>query len=277
MGALYRDTSTWGGKAMMNAITPLPRCAAKPDTRTVIDLEDLVTWAVRDQKADRNTVALFDVELEAFGHMQGWEPCGHSNDGCFRQDIIGGIGCHIDGSGALHGVAPRMHPDAEAVADAIERRSGRVCGLILQHARLGERPEWSAGQQMLMCVKVSDKKPGRFRHKVVGEWQDVPSQSAYAQRRLSRGLPIVDQYGRSLVRQPEPGQTFRLLEDGSRQAFVRHCPVEKYPSDAWVIMINDLYATWHSGMLALLNDLRRVEMRDHRISGFAAPALPWDG
>lgn len=242
-----------------------------------MDLEALVTWAIRDQKADRTDVALFDLEAAADVDHDGWEPRGSSRDGVaemLRRGEMGG--CRVDGGGVLRGVQPRMHPDAETVADAIGRlRSLRQRGLVLLHARAGERPEWSAGGQALVPVPVPETQRGAVRHRIAGAWEDVPTHAEFARLRQRRGLPIVDRYGRSLVRTPEPGQTFRTLDDGSRQAFVKHCPVEPWPSDAWIANTNALYAAWHAGMMALLGELLGIPLRDHRLTGFNAPAAPW--
>ena len=52
---------------------------ARCDTRRRLDLETLVTWALRDQQADRVQSGLFDIEAAANDH--GWEPQSVSGDG----------------------------------------------------------------------------------------------------------------------------------------------------------------------------------------------------
>ncbi|WP_377808005.1 hypothetical protein ABNQ38_21720 [Azospirillum sp. A29] len=44
---------------------------ARCDTRRRLDLETLVTWALRDQQADRVQSGLFDIEAVANDH--GWD------------------------------------------------------------------------------------------------------------------------------------------------------------------------------------------------------------
>ena len=174
----------------MNAIS-------SPDTRTALDLEALVTWAIKTQRADHDDVALFGLELAAYGASRGWEPRGQSLDGCARQARIGDVGCQIDGGASVRGVAPRMHADAETVMDAINRlKVGR--GLVIRFARIGERPEWlSHAQQKLVKEPVIDTKRGGLRHKVVGAWEAVPTRSDMARAMRRLGECLVDQYGRS--------------------------------------------------------------------------------
>ena len=209
----------------------------------------------------------------------GWEPRGSSADGVSAIARIGDIGCRVDGGGSIRGVAPRVHPDAEAVMADIERIPDcRAAGLVLLYARQGERPEWSTGQQVLQRVPVADARRGGVRHRVIGEWERAPTHSEHARLRQRLGLSIVDHYGRSLVRGPlsgEQGYYFRTLDDGAREVLVKHCPVEPWPSTAWIKAVNDMYSTWHAGMMALLDQLLGVKLRDHRLTGFSAPPRPW--
>jgi hypothetical protein len=197
-------------------------------------------------------------------------------DSVARLMKIGTLGARIDGGGPTRGLSPRLHPDAEVVMGAIDRiRDRRQAGLVLTYARAGDRPSWSTGAQTLVPVPAPEGKRGAVRHMVTGEWQAVPTHSEYARFLKSRGHPIVDAHGRSLVRFREPGQTFRTLDDGTRQAFVKHCPVEPWPSDDWIRSTNQQYADWHAGMMALLSQLLGTRLQDHAITGFRAPAIPW--
>ncbi|CAO3409380.1 hypothetical protein [Azospirillum largimobile] len=101
-----------------------------------MDVESLAIWAIRDQKADRTGGTLFDLEA-ALDHPDR-EPQGSSRDGVatlMRRRETGG--CRIDGGGPMRGVQPRVHPDAEAVVDAIRAiPDGRQRGLVFEYAQL---------------------------------------------------------------------------------------------------------------------------------------------
>lgn len=268
---------------MTRNAAPPERVASPVDVRARIDLEALVTWAIRDQKADRDDVALFDVEADVHNLLlsdqtyrgQAIDLCRPAADGCATIARKAAVGCEIDGSGVLRGVSPRLHPDAEAVMDAIRRLSGREAALVLQHARMGDRPDWSTGEKRLVPVPVAEERRGAVRHKIGGAWERVPARSEVARAMMRRGVSIVDRHGRPTIAQAERGFHYRPLEDGSREVFVRWCPVEEQPSDAWVAFVNGMYAAWHAGMMALLGVLLGARLRDHVLTGFLAPARPW--
>ncbi|CAO3446681.1 hypothetical protein [Azospirillum argentinense] len=253
------------------------------DTRKLVDLEELVAWAIRDQKAHRDNTALHAVESAAHmsmrsrrgGRADGYAFAGGwGMDSCARIAAIGNIGTRIDGGGPTRGVAPRLHPDAEAVTTAMGRLPWRQRGLIIEFGSIGEAPPWSNGKQRLVRVPVSEIIRGPLRHKVLAEWMGVMTRFQFANWRRARGLPIVDRYGRSIVTD-DVGIEFRYLEDGQRQAKVKHCPLQFDPSDEWIERTNGVYATWHAGMTALLDSMTGLALKDHRITGFAAQAEPW--
>ncbi|MBY6265553.1 hypothetical protein EI613_27065 [Azospirillum sp. 412522] len=249
--------------------------AAAPDTRQTVDVERLAIWAIRDQKADRTGGALFDLEA-ALDHPDR-EPQGSSRDGVatlMRRRETGG--CRVDGGGPMRGVQPRVHPDAEAVVDAIRAiPDWRQRGLVFEYAQLGDRPDWSNGDQTLIPIPVPESRRGAVRHVVRAEWVDLPLQSVLLADLRRRGVPILDRYGRLRFPSQEPGFAYRITDDGGRQVVTRWCPVEPYPSDAWIVNTNAIYAAWHAGMMALERGLRRVVLRDHRLVGFGVPAEPW--
>ena len=242
------------------------------DARKPVDLETLAIWAVMVQRADRDDVTLHEVEARADGrgHVR-W-----STDGVAALERIGALGCRIDGGGARRGVALRIHPDAEAVAAAIERiPDPRRRSLVLLHARQGSGPGWLPREQRLVAVAAADAKRGRYRHVVAGAWEDAPERIDAARAILARGDRIVDLRGRSVIEREESGFDFRRAEDGRRQVHVRWCPVELEPSVAEIRAVNEAYAEWHAGMAWLLSALRSAPLRAHRLTGFKAPAAPW--
>jgi hypothetical protein len=135
---LGRPIVSRGGRITVDPADALPRQAA-PGARPwepegSIDVERLVTWALRDQKADRHAgVGLHRIEAE----VEGLEPGGRSADGCAALADIEHLGCRIDRRVGL--VRDLVHPAAEAVAVAC----GEVEGgdLVRSYGRLGVRPE----------------------------------------------------------------------------------------------------------------------------------------
>ena len=254
--------------------------------RRAIDLEDLVEWTIRTQKADRDRVCLHAVELAAAaairrGHRPtgGFDgPGGWGVDSCVRVAEIGLAGTRVDGGGQIRGVAPRLHPDAEVVIAAIDRAFGNLKGwrrLVLDQAREGGRPRWNLGRQRFVPVKNTAPQGGGRRHVVVSEWETVPPLSAMARRMIARGVGILDSRGRRKFQQAEPGFTYRTLDDGSRQVVVRWSAVELSPSDAEIHEAREDYAAWHAGMMRVLGAVMDLPLRDYRVTGFAAPATPW--
>ncbi|TWA69714.1 hypothetical protein FBZ84_103431 [Azospirillum baldaniorum] len=267
----------------MPAPTPV---GATVHQRRAIDLEDLVEWTIRTQRADRDRVSLHAVELAAAAAIRRSHrpagsfdaPAGWGVDSCVRVAEIGLAGTRVDGGGQIRGVAPRLHPDAEAVIAAIDRAFGSLKGwrrCVLDQARVGGRPLWNLGAQRFVPVKNTAPQGGGRRHVVMSEWETVPPLSVVARRMIGRGIRIVDDRGRRKFQQAEPGFSYRTLDDGSRQVVVRWSAVELLPSDAEIRDAREEYAAWHAGMMRVLGELLEVPLRDYRVTGFAAPAMPW--
>ncbi|MFZ2872231.1 MAG: hypothetical protein WAZ62_19165, partial [Zavarzinia sp.] len=99
-----------------------------------IDVEHLVIWAIRDQRADLyiGGVELFADERRADGGLV----MSRSADGCAAVEAIAALGCAIDGgAGAARGLA--LDPDAAHVAEMIEVLPQPMRGLLLRHGRAG--------------------------------------------------------------------------------------------------------------------------------------------
>ena len=244
----------------------IPALKARDDVRPrrAIDLEDLVGWTVRNQMAHRDQVSLHGVEMGT-----DW-----GRDSCLRVARIGTVGTRIDGGGPIRGVPPRMHPDAEAVMAAIQRAFGGWRPIVVEHAITG-RPEWNLGPQRLWPVENTDSQGGGRRHRVAGAWENMPPLSQLVRAMMARGIRIIDDRGRRKFQQSEPGHRYRSLDDGTRQVLVRWTPLDLVPSDAEVRDARAEYAAWHAGMMRVLGELLSVPLRDHRLTGFAAPAAPW--
>lgn len=106
--------------------------------RRAIDLEDLVVWAIRTQKADRDRVSLHAVELAAAAAIRwGHRPAGGFNapaswgvDSCVRVAEIGLAGTRVDGGGQIRGVAPRMLPLIEDSAPLYDELRAYAVGRL---------------------------------------------------------------------------------------------------------------------------------------------------
>lgn len=137
--------------------------------RGSVNVEVLVTWALRDQRAGQSpTRGLFQAEAEASGLT--WYSA--SSDGCAAIDRIGSVGCRIDVSGPGRDA---LHPAAEAVADAIELADER--DLLRLLGRVGERPDWR----------------GPPRWIVPESWvvEGVEAMWCYAERRTGKHCPLI--------------------------------------------------------------------------------------
>lgn len=102
-----------------------------------IDVEQLVVWALKDQKADRHVGAgLHWIEARA----EGLEPNGRSTDGCAALADIEHMGCRIDRSAVT--VRDLVHPAAEVVAALLFDIDGGE--LVRHHGKTAGRPGgWS--------------------------------------------------------------------------------------------------------------------------------------
>jgi hypothetical protein len=110
--------------------------------RQPIDIEDLLVWTYRDQRADvviERGIGLFDQEGEADGIVKQREAaCGVL--AVARSCLLGG---RVDGGGRSAGA---LDEDAELVHRAVMRLTDRVQGLprwrlVIQNAARSERPD----------------------------------------------------------------------------------------------------------------------------------------
>jgi hypothetical protein len=105
-----------------------------------IEVEQLVAWALRDQKADRDVaVGLHGIEAE----VAGYHRYGRSTDGCAALADIEHMGCRIDRGGAV--VSAPVHPAAWAVVDELRGIEG--ADLVLRYGRVAGRPPWQAPER----------------------------------------------------------------------------------------------------------------------------------
>lgn len=129
--------------------------AARPwEPEGAIDVEQLVVWAFRDQKADRFAgVGLHSIEAS----VEGLEPRGRSADGCGALADIEHLGCRIDRRVGI--VRDEIHPAAEAVAVLAAEVEGG--DLVRFYGRLGGRPDgWAEPSRWwrpVVWVKVGEE------------------------------------------------------------------------------------------------------------------------
>jgi len=107
-------------------------------SRKSIDVEYLLEWTYRRQKADvivERGVGLNRIEAAASGLVR------HGSSGDWAAiDRYGRLGCFIDQIGFDSG---QLAPDAETVHQTVDGFGEPVRGLLIQHGRRGTRPECS--------------------------------------------------------------------------------------------------------------------------------------
>ncbi len=124
--------------ALMPIVVPGPTVTPEPKP---MDVEAFLHWVYARQKADRimgHGIGLHRIEAE----WDDIEIHGVSACGCAQAERFAILGVEVDTSPYDAG---RLHPDAESAAmcvrDVLDWRS---LPLVIRHARVGDRPEWSA-------------------------------------------------------------------------------------------------------------------------------------
>lgn len=232
-----------------------------------VDLFDLCVWAYRDQMVDRVMGrGLFEGEAA----VDEEEPHGISGCGCAVIERIQAIGSRIDG-GKWAGLNDRVHPDAVSVERAVGGNRA-----IVEHARLGEAPEWPRTLPRAwpeLADRRADQKWGRIdlrRYRNAAEWRAREAISA----------DVVDY--RILVSERVAEVVERKEWDGARRKWIRqqgavshdveYCPLNWSPSIEWIMYQQGAYRLWHEAMTRLHSALVGVTFRDHVLIGFDAPA-----
>lgn len=104
-----------------------------------IDIEQLLVWAFRDQKAHKVLEArdgLFDQEAALDGHAFQ-----SSRDSSAMMERNGQLGTRVDGGGRS---APHLHDDAEEVYKAVMALTVDEAMLVRKHACAASRPDHEA-------------------------------------------------------------------------------------------------------------------------------------
>ena len=143
-----------------------------------IEVEQLVIWAFRDQRAHRHAGSgLHAIEAEVLG----LEANGRSGDGCAVISDIQHMGCRIDRGGAR--IKDHVHPAAELVAVLVDEIEGG--DLVRRFGTLGIRPEgWREPERWFrptVWVKVGEE----------GQWEWENEGRGGRGNRLTRVIPTI--------------------------------------------------------------------------------------
>lgn len=176
-----------------------------------------------------------------------WERMGFgpSADGCASVERYSLLGTFVD-CAKPSPVPMAVHADALLVEELVTREAQAYRGegdrwQLALHARLGRRPEWLPGVEPAVRPKWKPNRDGVRRGRIEG--------------------------GRIVEGKVEK------IWDKRRNAI--GCEVELVNPPAWIEGYRRQYLEWHRRMTALLPRARRLELRDHEVTGFAAPLRPW--
>lgn len=94
-------------------------------------MQDWLTWAYREQRAD-----------EVYGSVAGRVGPGGVRSGMVRAQRIGLLGVRVDCDGASGWGSAALHPDAEAIHEAVLRLPPECVGPVIHHAKTAGQPDW---------------------------------------------------------------------------------------------------------------------------------------
>ncbi len=128
--------------------------------RKVVDIEELLQWVYQDQAAD----AVVSKVLGSLGPAMY-----RSNLLAIQRHIS--LGMKVDCAGAGSMGNGDIHPDAEAVHDAVCSLKPLWIGLLIQYGKTGARPDWLEGEgPRLVPVLRGNGKP-RLEYFDPGTWR----------------------------------------------------------------------------------------------------------
>lgn len=194
-----------------------------------VDAEALVNWVYQRQKAHIIAglgIGLYDQEAAASGIIR------IKRVSLSRFEMIQILGCQIDGGGPDAG---RLHEDAEAVHDFIDRMPAAVRGIVILHALAGTRPSWDEG--------------------LAPKWGPV-----------WKGAPRYDRDGR-----PARGSYKVDLVQKVPVA----CRVMLYTPPSYIDGLRRDYAAWHGALAAIARKFGAGTLKRYDVTPPAAPAAPW--
>ena len=218
--------------------------------RRAIDVEDLVRWTYGEQLAGYLKVTRL-LEGEAIADGETWG--GASGDGIWqvlRQAILG---IKPDGTGVF---GWSLHPDAQAVHEAVESLGGEPARLLMRYGHLGTRPEWLP----------------RASPRLEPVWKDGSKYDA-------RGLPKRGSF--AIDYPPLPRVIDPRVIDRAARSRLNHapylCPLRLVDPPEYIASIREHYTLWCRALAAVqvLLARRGAELVAWFPTGPAAPPRPW--
>lgn len=111
-------------------------------SRKLIDVEDLLIWTYQKQVADKVTAKI----------VHGIFPQGYVSNSV-RLGNYARLGVRVDNPVQLFTASAEIHPDAEAVHEQVVQFPALEVGLMITHAKAGDRPDWMPGA-VPRCVPI---------------------------------------------------------------------------------------------------------------------------
>lgn len=180
-----------------------------------IDVEDLLTWVFRDQRAD---LYIGNVGLHAMERAAEGERVQASAGGVNSFEAIAAMGCRVDGGGGGGASGMAIDGDAAHVAEFVAWLKEPMRGLLIRHGRAGSRPNWG---QDLVTTRIRPA-AGTYSHPLVEPMWDYDGQPGRG--RQACPIEYID-YARSIERLREAWTLWRdglvLVAYAMRQEFNR--------------------------------------------------------
>jgi hypothetical protein len=135
-----RLTRTGLAKTGISYPAPTMAPVRRHERRRPIDIEALLIWVYRDQKADRvlrHGMGLHEQEVA----LAGLVPSHSSGDGIATLQRIAALGTRVQGGGPS---ADALHSDAEITHAAVSALPHPITALLIRHARYASRPDGDA-------------------------------------------------------------------------------------------------------------------------------------
>lgn len=217
-----------------------------------VTLEKFLIWAYRDQLVHKMTSASLEPIERYVDETDPFDFMPSPRDSIVMCERLGALETQIDGGGRSW----VCHTDAERLHDIVSGLKLFYAIHVRRFGQQGDPPEWETAPQALVPVPVPANQPGKVRHKITVKWYRVEGRRP----KIARGESV----------------ELANLKPGEWDLGCRFCPVIKSPTNEYISMVRQEYSAWHNAMTALLALLRVVRFRDHIITGFSAPARPWE-
>lgn len=230
-------------------------------------IQDLLVWAIRDQKADlyaNGNTMLFEIESAAMGR-----PVDRiSADGCYTAGQYGALGCYIDSSVRVTRTTGDVHPDAEAVYETLRAQpDDLIVGLAIRCARAGSEPDW---------------RPNARHRFVPDQWQAGTDEPEGVEMRMRAYDAIEALHPRRIPLVPG---TIAMIERSRQEnrpgdpllTWVKAVKVREVDDAAAIALARSMYTRWARMLDALARTLRRQAacLVAHEVSADVPHAEPW--